>query len=103
MEVVKETHAALGAYTSTPKLTAFIKGHLDPNYTVARADVADKAVVTMAEANVTGGKAVVHKIRKRLKAEFGTVRPPRACDQLAPMPEPECAELLRLLHPLYLC
>lgn len=103
MDVVKEAHAALGAYTSTPKLTAFIKGHLDPNYTVARADVADRAVVTMAEANVTGGKAVVHKIRKRLKAEFGTVRPPRACDQLAPMPEPECAELLRLLHPLYLC
>ena len=45
-----------------------------------------------------------NKLRKRLKTEFGTVRPPRACNQLAPMDNsPECAELLRVLHPLYLC
>ena len=44
------------------------------------------------------------RLRKRLKAEFGTVRPPRSCESLQPMNEwPPCRELLRLLHPLYLC
>ena len=95
-------HDALGVFTSQPKLTAFVKSHLDPNYTVARDLPVAAPVVTMA--NVTGGKVVVHKLRKRLKTEFGTVRPPRACNQLAPMDgSPDCAELLRVLHPLYLC
>jgi len=102
-EVVKEVHGMLQAYTSTPKLTAFIKGHLDPNYTVASRELpVAAAVVSMA--NVSGGRKVVHKLRKRLKTEFGTVRPPRSCDKMQPMDEwPECAELLRMLHPLYLC
>lgn len=93
----------LQVFTSQPKLTAFVKAHLDPNYTVATRDMpVDAPVVAMA--NVHGNKTVVHKLRKRLKTEFGTVRPPRACDQLQPMDEwPECAELLRLLHPLYMC
>jgi hypothetical protein len=42
--------------------------------------------------------------RKRLKTEFGTVRPPRACERLDPMSAwPECEELTRIMHPLYLC
>ena len=89
-------------YTSAPKLTAFVKSHLDPNYTVARGVVTAAPVVSMA--NVSGGKVVVHKLRKRLKTEFGTVRPPRSCDRLQPMDEwPPCKELLTLLHPLYVC
>ena len=89
-------------YTSAPKLTAFVKSHLDPNYTVARGVVTAAPVVSMA--NVSGGKVVVHKLRKRLKTEFGTVRPARKCETLDPMEAwPECAELVRLLHPLYMC
>jgi hypothetical protein len=191
LEIVKEAHAALGVYTSQPKLTTFVHNHLDPNYTVARDIPVASPVVSMA--NVTGGKVVVHKLRKRLKTEFGTVRPvsatskreswafrlpsvslpstvtqpsahtrsvrlpplpfrayhyplrlhlcsilhlrsppplslsslaghqscwrrhgvclcgfslaqPRQCNELRSMDEwPECAELLRLLHPIYLC
>ena len=79
-----------------------MKSHLDPNYTVSTALPTSIPIVSMA--NVTGGKAVVHKIRKRLKTEFGTVRPPRTCDSMATMDEwPACAELLRLLHPIYNC
>ena len=36
LEVVREAHALLEAYTSQPKLTAFVKSHLDPNYPIAR-------------------------------------------------------------------
>ena len=55
-------------------------------------------------ANLTGGKAVVHKLRKRLKTEFGTVRAPRRCETVQPMEEwPACAELLQLLHPVFVC
>ena len=32
-EVVQTAHRELQVYTSTSKLQAFIKGHLDPNYT----------------------------------------------------------------------
>ena len=102
LEVVREAHDLLQAYTSQPKLQAFVKAHLDPNYTINTGAVTAAPVVSMA--NVTGGKAVVHKLRKRLKTEFGTVRPPRSCDKMQPMDEwPVCAELLKLLHPVYLC
>lgn len=77
LELVKEAHAALHAYTSSPKVTTFVKAHLDPNYTVNTALPVSTPVISMA--NVTGGKVVVHKLRKRLKTEFGTVRPPRSC------------------------
>ena len=102
VDVVNEAHGLLQAYTSQPKLTAFVKAHLDPNYTVNTAAVTERPVVSMA--NITGGRTVVHRLRKRLKTEFGTVRPPRSCDKLQPMDEwPVCAEMLSLLHPLYLC
>ena len=59
-------------------------------------------MVTMS--NVSGGKQVVHRLRKRLKTEFGTVRPPRTCEQLQPMTEwPVCAEMMQMLYPLYMC
>lgn len=91
----------LGAYTSQPKLTTFVKAHLDPNYTVDTGYVPPTAVVSMA--NVTG-RGAVHKLRKRLKTEFGTVRPPRACNTLQPIEaSSSCTELLQLLHPLYVC
>jgi hypothetical protein len=102
LEVVKEAHEMLQAYTSQPKLTAFVKAHLDPNYTMDTGYVPPAPVVTMT--NISGGRAVVHKLRKRLKTEFGTVRPPRSCDTTRPMDEwPPCAELLKLLDPLYVC
>jgi len=102
LDVVKRAHDMLGVFTSQPKLTAFVKSHLDPNYTVSRDMPVDAPVVSMR--NVSGGKVVVHKLRKRLKTEFGTVRPPRSCDQLVSMGNsPDCAEMLRLLHPLYVC
>jgi hypothetical protein len=102
LEVANRTHALLDVYTSRPKLTAFVQSHLDSNYTVVRDLPTSAPVVSMK--NVTGGKVVVHKLRKRLKTEFGTVRPPRKCDTLEPMEKwPECAELLRLLHPVYMC
>jgi hypothetical protein len=104
-DIVKEVHGLLKVYTSAPKLQAFVKSHLDPNYTVATAlpaEVTTAPVVSMA--NISGGRVTVHKLRKRLKTEFGTVRPPRRCDTLQPMDDsPACAELLRLMHPLYLC
>ena len=67
LEVVREAHSLLGTYTSQPKLTAFVKAHLDPNYTINTGAVTNVPVVSMA--NVTGGKTVVHKLRKRLKTE----------------------------------
>lgn len=73
LDVVKRAHDMLGVFTSQPKLTAFVKSHLDPNYTVSRDMPVDAPVVSMR--NVSGGKVVVHKLRKRLKTEFGTVRP----------------------------
>ena len=107
LEVVREAHEMLQVYTSTPKLTAFVKAHLDPNYTVHTVGTAglpvDAPVVSMANLSASG-KGVVHKVRKRLKTEFGTVRPPRRCEIMQSMDAwPSCAELLRLLHPLYLC
>ena len=102
LDVVREAHGLLNAFTSQPKLTAFVHAHLDANYSVNTAAVTAAPVVSMA--NVTGGKAVVHRLRKRLKTEFGTVRPPRACDKVEPMLDwPMCAEMIQLLHPLYLC
>ena len=77
LDVVREAHSLLNVFTSQPKLTAFVKAHLDPNYTVATVAAAglpvDAPVVDMK--NVSGGRVVVHKLRKRLKTEFGTVRP----------------------------
>lgn len=77
MSAATQVHGLLEAFTSSPKLTSFVKSHLDPNYTVATVGTAglpvDAPVVSMK--NVSGGKVVIHKLRKRLKTEFGTVRP----------------------------
>lgn len=106
-DVVRNAHGLLNVYTSAPKLSAFVKAHLDPNYTVAGPasiplPATGSPLVSMA--NLTGGKAVVHKLRKRLKTEFGTVRAPRRCETVQPMEEwPACAELLQLLHPVFVC
>ena len=45
-----------------------------------------------------------HALRAQLKQTFGTVRQKRKCDKLDSMAAwPVCAELIQLLHPLYLC
>ena len=65
-------------------------------------DRAAAPVVSLA--NLSGGRQVVHRLRKSLKREFGTVRPARSCEQLDAMEAwPACAELARIMHPLYLC
>ena len=89
--VAREAHGLLRAFTSEAKLSTFIRGHLAPNYTSNGG-----ALSTLL--NSSG------KLRKRLKFEFGTGSRPRACNTLQPMLEwPVCAELVRLMNPLYVC
>lgn len=94
-------------YTSYPKLEAFVSTRLNPNYTVSTMGTVgiagmQDAIIAMAQAK--GNKTLVHKLRSRMKTEYGTVRPARKCEALDPMRGwPACAELVRLTHPLYMC
>ena len=97
-EVVRDVHAALRAYTSAHKLSAFIRSHLDTNHTI-------RELRAISNASTEEKSSAAHlKLRVRLKSEFGTVRSARTCNTLQTMDDsPVCAELLRRMHPLYLC
>jgi len=96
--VVRAAHALMQVYTSRAKLVSFIRTHLDAHY---------NSTGTSALSNVNYSShhsEIPRRMRNRLKVEFGTVRPPRTCNTLQPMLDwPVCAELVRLMHPLYMC
>ena len=90
--IAREAHGLMRAFTSEAKLSTFVKGHLAPNYTSSGGTPPPTL------------NSSTQKLRKRLKFEFGTGSRPRACNTLQPMLEwPVCAELVRLMSPLYVC
>ena len=95
---VSKVHNALHVFTSAPKLNSFIKKHLEASNT------SGSLASALGSTNASTHEATHANLRKRLYTEFGTVRPARSCSLMHPMDEwPACAELLRRMHPLFLC
>ena len=111
-----ETGAVLGVSAATGSLTAFLsansfwllntdqcdsQGHCEGSH---RAGIGGVTAPIVAMSRVRGNRTLTHRLRSRMKTEFGTVRPARKCEKLDPMDGwPACAELIRITHPLYLC
>ena len=101
----RSVHAQLRARTSPTKLARFLLGHLSLDRSQLSAQLRRHAPppTPPPPPSPRPSPSYVSKGRNKSSA-FGTVRRPRACESTDAMLQwPACAELVRTLHPLYVC